>query len=1147
MIEARNLHKIYKPKKGVPVSALNDVSLKLPDKGMVFILGKSGSGKSTLLNVLGGLDMVDSGEIIIKGVSAKDFKQPHYDSYRNTYVGFIFQEYNILEEFTVGANVALAIELQGRKPTDDEINKILKKVDLDGYGQRKPNELSGGQKQRVAIARALVKNPEIIMADEPTGALDSATGRQVFDTLKSLSKEKLILIVSHDREFSEQYADRIIELADGKIISDVEKVSEHKEEVVEQNLSYNENEIEIKQGYTLTDDDLKAINRYIATLSTDAKLIIKGEKRPDASGIKYEFRDTDESNITIKKDDNFKLIKSKLSLKNAFKIGSGGLKHKKFRLIFTIFLSFIAFTLFGLADTIASYDNVGTAITSIIDSGVDYASFKKKVTDRYGDFYLSDNDLSLIKNNSDLDVKGVYFDNMESTSFRNHLSAKSEKLEFELATLFTNQFSGFAEINATDLQHYGYTLTGKLPDGSKNEIAVSKYIYQAFEKVGFTYLDSENNTQTAEIKSYDDLIGMSIEIGTYGKYIITGIIDTGFDYTRYEALLNQVDDPADMIVQMALSSELSAAQQYSMNCVAFVGDGAIARLKSASDNIGKEFWNYGNIHVTTQPVKDNDSTVGDVVTENTNYFYYYPSRLARLEEVPFDIIWLNGEKAALAADEYVVTPSFVRSLLADNDNIKWYEPDALKGYEKTLYDKSQNGELPFYVSNLYDFVNGGGYRTAAAYKYVTADSNKAAARKHLVDSSMLDKNSADKLTDEELVDYYMRCYGSDPAIQPLMKEYLDSLIETYKLSGSIIRGAELDKINVKVTYNGQTFYSLDTDVLSVSSFLDQYEYMLLESYVFANLDKAKEYYLSKNPDAVFDETKLEGGKYIPDFYNVINTYRESLYMGEKNKTLKEEVRDYINGKYFEIIKNRVSSDGIRAEIYVNGSGNSATNYSFKIVGIVGGTNENHYDYLVCSSDVYELIFGENVDGIYSFAVAPMPSSRGDISDVVKFSYEEFGSVHYSLQNSVTFELDMVDELLDVLGQVFLYVGIALAVFASLMLSNFIGTSVSLKKQEIGILRAIGSRSNDVFRIFFAESFIIAMINFVLSLIGTITVTIVINSILRDDIGILITILNFGIRQIGLLLIISVGMAFISTFLPVKKIASKKPIDAIRKR
>ena len=221
MLEIRNLTKIYRPKRGVPVLALDHVSMRLPSHGMVFLLGKSGSGKSTLLNLLGGLDRADEGEILIRGVSSHGFGQQHFDSYRNTYVGFIFQEYNVLEEFTVGANIALAIELQGKKATDDQINAILHEVDLDGYGSRRPNELSGGQKQRVAIARALVKQPRIIMADEPTGALDSNTGRQIFDTLKKLSADRLVLVVSHDRDFAEQYADRIVELADGRVISDM--------------------------------------------------------------------------------------------------------------------------------------------------------------------------------------------------------------------------------------------------------------------------------------------------------------------------------------------------------------------------------------------------------------------------------------------------------------------------------------------------------------------------------------------------------------------------------------------------------------------------------------------------------------------------------------------------------------------------------------------------------------------------------------------------------------------------------------------------------------------------------------------------------------------------------------------------------------
>lgn len=219
MLETRNLKKVYKTKKGVSVTALNDVSIKFPEKGLVFLLGKSGSGKSTLLNLLGGLDKYDEGEIIIKGVSSKDFKQNHFDSYRNTYVGFIFQEYNVLEEFSVGANIALAIELQGKKATDEEINRILKQVDLEGFGDRKPNELSGGQKQRVAIVRSLAMNPDVILFDEPTSALDPEMVGEVLDLMKALAKEGMtMIIVTHEMGFAKEVANRILFMDEGYIL-----------------------------------------------------------------------------------------------------------------------------------------------------------------------------------------------------------------------------------------------------------------------------------------------------------------------------------------------------------------------------------------------------------------------------------------------------------------------------------------------------------------------------------------------------------------------------------------------------------------------------------------------------------------------------------------------------------------------------------------------------------------------------------------------------------------------------------------------------------------------------------------------------------------------------------------------------------------
>ena len=187
------------------------------------------------------------------------------------------------------------------------------------------------------------------------------------------------------------------------------------------------------------------------------------------------------------------------------------------------------------------------------------------------------------------------------------------------------------------------------------------------------------------------------------------------------------------------------------------------------------------------------------------------------------------------------------------------------------------------------------------------------------------------------------------------------------------------------------------------------------------------------------------------------------------------------------------------------------------------------------------------DGIYQYAVGKMPENRGELRELVEFCYDESGETAYPMQNAVCFELDGIHELLVILSKVFLYVGIGFAVFASLMLSNFIATSIIYKKQQIGILRAIGARGSDVYRIFFAESFVIAMINFLLSASGTGVAVLLINHLIRSETGILVTILSFGLRQVLLLFAVSLLVAALVSFFPVMKIASQKPIDAIRGR
>jgi len=219
MLELRNICKIYKSKKSSETVALKNINLKFDENGLVFILGKSGCGKSTLLNLIGGLDKNDSGDIIVDDVKINHLNKTKINNYRNSYVGFVFQDYNLLEELNVSQNINLVLELQ-EKNDNGQVDEVLKSVGLENLKNRKINELSGGQKQRVAIARALIKKPKLLLCDEPTGNLDSESSKQIFDILKDISKTTLVVVVTHDEESATKYSDRIIRIKDGEIVDD---------------------------------------------------------------------------------------------------------------------------------------------------------------------------------------------------------------------------------------------------------------------------------------------------------------------------------------------------------------------------------------------------------------------------------------------------------------------------------------------------------------------------------------------------------------------------------------------------------------------------------------------------------------------------------------------------------------------------------------------------------------------------------------------------------------------------------------------------------------------------------------------------------------------------------------------------------------
>lgn len=955
MIEIKNIVKTYHPKKGDKVVALSDVSVKFPETGLVFILGKSGSGKSTLLNVLGGLDTADSGEIIIKGKSSKDFSQGDFDSYRNTYLGFVFQEYNILEDFNVGANVALALKLQGRKATDEEINEILEEVDLAGFGKRKPNELSGGQKQRVAIARALVKNPEIIMADEPTGALDSNTGIQVFDTLKKLSENKLVLVVSHDRDFAEKYGDRVIELKDGKIISDIEKHRTYAEKTENGLSDYGGKLLKFPKGYKLTQKDVEKINAYLsekeAVLAVDDKLTeeVSRAARIDKDGRMETFAPTDEGKISFSKTAGFKLIKSRMPVKESFKMGASGLKSKPFRLVVTVLLCFVCFAMFGMVDSFAAYDSKDAITNSMYDSGIDYAGFvkyKKIDQDEFGSYEIATvmtaEDIKKIAEKG-FDVMPVYGDLSYVSSMEDSF------LTSVSSVVYKGDVVGLVEVDEAAREKQNIKLLGGRLSEADDEVVVSDYVFDCFKKYGYKHvnpdgsLDETKNLAAGEIGTCDEFLSREPNVVVNGDVVagifkIVGVFDDGNDYAKYEKLDKPDLGSSEGIDYYLMTTQLGQERNYGFSCLFLANKGFVERYTATEEYNGP-----GMKFEATRLSGFVSNYYRDTYVSASVYFGY----AFKQSDVPAKAYYLNSTKTALASDEIALPISVMQELLES-------------------YYSSQ--------------------------------------------SDVLEKIAGWDVKDT-----------SDENMQKIAKEAAGLLPERIYLTATLPYESAERQMSAKIA-----------------------------------------------------------GFFLPD----------------------ERLTD---------------------------PANAFSTYS---------------DFVMTGDGVYKK-FQADGETKYRFAICRLAKDKADIRKAVDASFEESDGVRYGLQNYITRTESSVGDIIKSLAKVFLYVGIGVFVFALILFTNYISVSISYKRREIGILRAVGARSSDVFGVFFNEAMVIALIVFLLAaIVGGLSVGAANNS-LRNEYNMPITLLNYGIRQVVIIFFGCVLTAVAASFVPVMKTARKKPIDAIR--
>ena len=645
MLSVRNLVKTYSTKGGVEVKALDNVSIDFPETGLVFLLGRSGSGKSTLLNVAGGLDMPTDGEIIVKGRSSKNFTVSDFDSYRNTYVGFVFQDYNLLDEFSVEQNIAIALQLQS-KPNDTEaVEKLLESVDLGGIARRKPNTLSGGQKQRVAIARALIKEPEIIMADEPTGALDSATGVQIFETLKKLSKTKLVIVVSHDRAFANQYADRIIELQDGKVISDVtRKDKDNGENIEEKNVSIiNDETIKVTDWDKVSEDEIKEIvcfmkkqKKQTIITTNQNKLVNADNKGINEQDKNSEFRKTINVNRKQYNGQETKFIKSKLPFGQALKMAGSTIKVKPLRLIFTILLSVIAFTIFGLTSTLMLYDPDYSVAKAMASSHYESVALDKRYNVQFenvqikenGDYKIGTKDNTTLSagytqkeldklnsNKHGLDFAGIIdFGYYKYTGlstgdyerpqfrFKDINKVKDEYQDY----YYVMELCGFSDCGEEYLTANGFNkIIGEYPS-QPNEIAISEYVFNLYK----------NSIKSSTLKPFDyeepiDIVGKNIIVGDL-VLTVSGVYKTGDIPKVYDELYNKNTDLDDIKLNQ-LKYQFEDYIKYSFHTVGYVSDNFYETHKNRYTVIGKDI-------VRGFRIDENKPTSMAGEKQNTEYF-----------------------------------------------------------------------------------------------------------------------------------------------------------------------------------------------------------------------------------------------------------------------------------------------------------------------------------------------------------------------------------------------------------------------------------------------------------------------------------------------------------------------------------------------
>ena len=584
MIEVKDLTKVYVNGKN-QIKALNSVNFKLPDKGLVFIIGKSGSGKSTLLNMLGALDDMTSGDVIVNNLSYANMTNKQLDLFRNNCLGIIYQNYNLFDSESVVANIKVGTDSLGLHVPEEKITELLRNLDLEDIREKRIKELSGGQKQRVAIARALVRNPKFILADEPTGNLDTKTAKIIFDVLKKISEDRLIVVISHDIKSAHEYADRILRLSDGQVVEDLVRNTKRKSKL-EKDFIYIDEDDEINE------QEIEKINEVIE------EPLPKLKKRQRAFVDFNGEVETDNEPIEMKvKHTNFKKVaKTSVTI----------LRHNKFSLILTIILTILMVSMLTLSTSFIAFKGEIAIADAANVRDIKCLYMKKGYSltgtpqDLKKDYYveIKDEDEEAVRKeryngnafkvyNTSLPLSGTIF---SEVTLNTSNSYDRFYLQAGLGTVVCNE-QYISHVFGQNFEVLAGSLTG-LKDSTK--IIVSDYFADSL-----LYYRADLRSDEAD-NPYKNII----DVETNARFNLGAIIKTNYKekFKKYYDLIEYgTEHPEEMAQMRRIISTDEDFQIFEDDCISYLGFGYSLNpnfIEDYKDTIGAAF--VGNSFWTTK-------------------------------------------------------------------------------------------------------------------------------------------------------------------------------------------------------------------------------------------------------------------------------------------------------------------------------------------------------------------------------------------------------------------------------------------------------------------------------------------------------------------------------------------------------------------